>query len=56
MFGRTTFVGRVRVYENGAYLWSESTGINRIHEKDALDDAARLSSELLDLNSNPINQ
>lgn len=49
MFSKDTFVGRIKVYENGQYLWSKSAGVHRISREDALDDARRLKEELEEL-------
>ena len=46
MFSKQTFVGRVKVYENRRYLWSESCGIHRLNQADALEDAHKLAKEL----------
>jgi len=45
--GKETFIGRVKVYENGKYLYSHSCGINRITREDALEDAGNLAHELI---------
>lgn len=33
------YQGKITVYENGRYIWSKSTGINRLTREDARQDA-----------------
>ena len=46
MFEKTTFVGRIKYYENDNFLFSESTGIHRIDEIDAMKDAEKLAKTM----------
>ncbi len=48
--GLKTFVGRVRWYENGRSLWSESTGMHRLCAQDAQADAKNLVDYRLSIN------
>ena len=50
MFGKKTYVGRVRYYENGKYLFSEGSGIHRLTAIDAKMDAYKLAENRLDEN------
>ncbi len=43
------FVGFVTVYENGRYLWQESSGITRIDCIDALEDANQVKENILSI-------
>lgn len=46
--GKSYFVGRIAWFENGiGYLYSESTGINRLRASDAIDDADWLYNDRL---------
>lgn len=42
-----SYVGRVRYYEDDAFLWSESTDIHRLTPIDAKLDAYRIAEERL---------
>lgn len=47
-----TFVGCVRWYEDGRFLWSESTGIHCLTAMDARDDALNLVNYRLETGVN----
>ena len=47
--GIKTFVGRVRFYENGRFVFSESTKIHRLNAIDAKLDAYKIAEERLDI-------
>jgi len=47
-----TFVGRVRWYQDGRYLWSDGCGVHRLTVKDARYDAELVAADRLnDLHS-----
>ena len=43
--GPEYYIGRVKWYHNNKYLYSESTGITRTFQKDAVDDATWLARD-----------
>lgn len=45
-FKEPTWVGKVKVYENGKYLWSQTTPVLRLFKHDAVKDAQKLIKEL----------
>ena len=46
-YSKTTYVGRVKWYDDDMYLYSESTGIHAITPDDAKLDAKRLAEDRL---------
>ena len=50
--GGKTFVGRVRWYQDGRYLWSDGCGVHRLTPEDAQHDAQLVAADRLnDLHS-----
>jgi len=40
------YVGCIRVYENGKFLWQERSKLTRLNREDALEDAKIMRKEL----------
>jgi len=49
--GANLYYGRVRVYENGRFCYSDAIQIHRLTRKDALEDAKAEIRDMLQLNS-----
>ena len=43
---KITYVGRIKYYDDGQYLFSESTGIHRLNPIDAKNDAEKLANTM----------
>lgn len=43
--GPLGFMGKLSVYENGRYLWSEGAQIHRLTKEDAIQDAKNMAKD-----------